>query len=95
MVAGARAGADRGRRRPGFVREVCGLWELAGLAEPAALVANELVANAVVLRLVRFWSCRWSGTTPPARAASTTRTRTCAGAGGQGRDGRGFGPADR
>jgi hypothetical protein len=31
----------------GFVREVCGRWELAGLGEPAALVANELVANAV------------------------------------------------
>jgi signal transduction histidine kinase len=31
----------------GFVRDVCGRWELAGLADPAALVANELVTNAV------------------------------------------------
>jgi LuxR family transcriptional regulator, maltose regulon positive regulatory protein len=39
------AAAAAGR---GFVREVCGRWELAGLAEPAALVVNELVTNAVV-----------------------------------------------
>ena len=32
----------------GFVREVCGRWGLRGLAEPAALVASELVTNAVV-----------------------------------------------
>jgi LuxR family transcriptional regulator, maltose regulon positive regulatory protein len=32
----------------GFVREVCGRWGLRGLAEPAALLASELVTNAVV-----------------------------------------------
>jgi anti-anti-sigma factor len=31
-----------------FVAEVCGHWELQALAEPAALVASELVTNAVV-----------------------------------------------
>src|SRR5829696_7275295 len=31
-----------------FVAEVCGHWGLQGLAEPAALVASELVTNAVV-----------------------------------------------
>jgi anti-anti-sigma factor len=31
----------------GFVREVCGRWGLEGLAEPAALVASELITNAV------------------------------------------------
>jgi anti-anti-sigma factor len=31
-----------------FVAEVCGQWGLQALAEPAALVASELVANAVV-----------------------------------------------
>ena len=30
-----------------FVREVCGRWELGGLADPAALLASELVALAV------------------------------------------------
>jgi anti-anti-sigma factor len=36
----ARAGRD-------FVRLVCGRWGLGGLAEPAALVASELITNAV------------------------------------------------
>jgi hypothetical protein len=31
-----------------FVREVCGRWGIGALAEPAALVASELVTNAVV-----------------------------------------------
>jgi hypothetical protein len=31
-----------------FVREVCDHWGLQELAEPAALLANELVTNAVV-----------------------------------------------
>src|SRR5829696_6436733 len=38
----ARAGRE-------FVREVCGRWGLAGLADPAALLASELVALAVTL----------------------------------------------
>jgi hypothetical protein len=37
----ARAGRE-------FVREVCGRWGLDGLADPAALLASELVTNAVL-----------------------------------------------
>ena len=42
------SGAHRGRGGRAFVGEVCGRWELQELAEPAALVASELVTNAVV-----------------------------------------------
>jgi anti-anti-sigma regulatory factor/anti-sigma regulatory factor (Ser/Thr protein kinase) len=41
--APAAAGAARA-----FVRRLCARWELGALAEPAVLVANELVTNAVV-----------------------------------------------
>jgi LuxR family transcriptional regulator, maltose regulon positive regulatory protein len=40
VAAGARVGRE-------FVREVCGRWGLRGLADPAALLASELVALAV------------------------------------------------
>ena len=40
VAPAARAGRE-------FVREVCGRWGLEGLADPAALLANELVALAV------------------------------------------------
>jgi LuxR family maltose regulon positive regulatory protein len=40
VAAAARVGRE-------FVREVCGRWELGGLADPAALLASELVALAV------------------------------------------------
>jgi LuxR family maltose regulon positive regulatory protein len=41
VAAAARAGRE-------FVREVCGRWDLQALADPAALLANELIALAVL-----------------------------------------------
>jgi anti-anti-sigma regulatory factor len=45
MLGPAPTAARAGRE---FVREVCGRWGLEGLADPAALLASELVTNAVL-----------------------------------------------
>ena len=44
---GAGASGPRGPSWPGVRPRVCGRWGLEGLADPAALLANELVALAV------------------------------------------------
>jgi anti-anti-sigma factor len=58
-----------------FVREVCDRWGISELVEPAALLASELVTNAVV-NAGTPRSCGWSCAALGCRWRCTTRTLT-------------------